>query len=41
MAIIKKMKKMNFKYVKIIIENPYNNRDIILKIAKRQKGVYV
>jgi hypothetical protein len=35
------MKKMNFKYVKIIIENPYNNRDIILKIAKRQKGVYV
>lgn len=33
-------KKMNFKYVKIIIENPYNSRDIILKIAKRQKGGY-
>lgn len=33
----------NFKheYVKVFIKDPYNNRDIILKITKRQKGVYV
>src|SRR5271170_1084537 len=30
-----------FKYTKIIIENPYNNRDTILKVTKRQKGVYI
>jgi hypothetical protein len=30
-----------FKYTKIIIKNPYNNRDIILKITKKQKGVYI
>lgn len=29
------------KYVKILVEDPYNNRDIILKITKKQKGVYV
>ena len=29
------------KYVKILVEDPYNNRDIILKVAKKQKGVYV
>ncbi|OAQ22031.1 hypothetical protein K457DRAFT_85414 [Linnemannia elongata AG-77] len=28
-------------YTKIEIENPYNNRDIILKISKKQKGVYI
>jgi hypothetical protein len=30
-----------FKYIKIIVENPYNNRDIILKVTKKQKGVYI
>ena len=33
----------NFKHkcVKVFIKNPYNNRDAILKITKRQKGVYL
>ena len=30
-----------FRYIKIIVENPYNNRDIILKVTKKQKGVYI
>ncbi len=29
------------KYVKIVVEDPYNNRDIILKVTKKQKGVYI
>ena len=29
------------KYVKVIVENPYNNRDTILKVTKKQKGVYI
>ena len=29
------------KYTKIYIENPFNNRDLILKVSKNQKGVYV
>lgn len=29
------------KYVKILVEDPYNNRDIILQVTKKQKGVYV
>ena len=28
-------------YTKIEIKDPYNNRDIILKISKKQKGVYI
>ena len=28
-------------YVKVLVEDPYNNRDIILKVTKKQKGVYV
>jgi len=28
-------------YTKILVEDPYNNRNIILKLTKRQKGVYV
>lgn len=28
-------------YVKILVEDPYNNRDIILKITKRQRGIYI
>lgn len=31
----------NFNYTKILIENPYNNRDIVIKITKGQKGVYI
>lgn len=26
---------------KVIVDNPYNNRDIILKITKKQIGVYL
>jgi GIY-YIG catalytic domain/NUMOD1 domain len=29
------------KYVKIVVEDPYNNRDMILRLTKKQKGVYV
>lgn len=29
------------KYTKIFIEDPFNKRDIILKVAKGQKGIYV
>lgn len=29
------------KYVKILVNDPFNNRDIILKVTKKQKGVYV
>jgi hypothetical protein len=28
-------------YTKVVVEDPYNNREIIAKIAKNQKGVYV
>lgn len=30
-----------YKYVKILVNNPFNNRDIILKVTKKQKGVYI
>lgn len=29
------------KYVKLLVEDPYNNRDIILQVTKKQKGIYV
>ena len=29
------------KYVKVLVDDPYDNRDIILKVTKKQKGVYV
>jgi cytochrome c oxidase subunit 1 len=29
------------KYVKVLVDDPYNNRDIILKVTKKQKGVYI
>lgn len=29
------------KYVKVLVNDPFNNRDIILKVTKREKGVYV
>ena len=28
-------------YVKVLVDDPFNNRDIILKVTKKQKGVYV
>jgi len=34
-------KDLKYKYVKILINNPFNNRDIILKVTKKQKGVYI
>ena len=37
----KNSKDPKHKYVKILIEDPYNNRDIIVKVTKKQKGVYV
>ena len=32
---------LNDKYVKIVIDDLYNNRDIILKVTKKQKSVYI
>lgn len=39
----KKTKEDNKKhtYVKVLVDDPFNNRDIILKVTKKQKGVYV
>lgn len=34
-------KNSKYKYTKILVYDPFNNRDIILKITKRQKGVYI
>ena len=34
-------KNNKFKYIKVIVENPYNNRGTILKVSKKQKGVYI
>jgi hypothetical protein len=28
-------------YVKVLVDDPYNNRDIVLNVAKKQKGVYI
>lgn len=33
--------KFKYNYTKIIIKDPYNNKDMIARIAKKQKGVYV
>ena len=30
-----------YKYTKILVEDFYNNRNIIAKLAKKQKGVYI
>ncbi len=32
-------KQPKYKYVKVIVNDPFNNRDIILKVAKKQRGV--
>lgn len=29
-----------YKYVKVLVHDPFNNRDIILKVTKKQKGVF-
>jgi hypothetical protein len=34
-------KNPKFKYVKVLVKDPYNNRDVILKLTKKQKGVYI
>ena len=31
----------DIKYTKVIVEDPFNNRNIILKLAKKQKGAYM
>jgi hypothetical protein len=30
-----------YNYVKVLVTDPFNNRDIILRVAKKQKGVYL
>src|SRR3984957_7286295 len=37
----KEKENYKFKYTNIIVENPYNSRDTILKVTKKQKGVYI
>ena len=37
----KNSKDLKTKYVKILVEDPINNRDLILKITTKQKGVYL
>ena len=34
-------KKPKHKYVKVLIKDPFNNRDTILKLTKKQKGIYL
>jgi hypothetical protein len=33
--------KKKYKYVKVIVNDPFNNRDILAKVAKKQRGVYL
>jgi hypothetical protein len=28
-------------YVKVLVDDPFNNRDIVLEVSKKQKGVYI
>jgi hypothetical protein len=37
----KNSKDPKYKYVKILVNDPFNNRDIILKVTKKQKGLYI
>lgn len=37
----KNVQDSKYKYVKLLVNDPFNNRDIILKVTKKQKGVYV
>jgi hypothetical protein len=34
-------KDSKYKYVKVEVDNPFTNRGIILKVCKKQKGIYV
>lgn len=34
-------KNSKYKYVKVLVDDPFNNRDIILRVSKNQKGVYL
>ena len=36
-----KEKKHKHNYVKVLVKDPFNNRDIIIRVAKKQKGVYL
>lgn len=38
---VKDNKNFKHKYIKVFVKDPYNNRDTILKLTKRQRGVYV
>lgn len=29
------------KYIKVLVDDPFNNRDVLLRVTKKQKGVYV
>lgn len=33
--------KGDIKYTKVLVEDPFNNRNIVLKLAKKQKGAYM
>lgn len=33
--------KSKHKYVKVLVDDPFNNRNIILELAKKQRGVYL
>lgn len=37
----KQEKNNKFKYIKVIVENPYKNRNTIRKVTKKQKGIYI
>ena len=34
-------KNQNFNYIKILVEDPFNNRNILKEVSKGQKGVYI
>lgn len=36
-----KKNRSKHKYTKIFVEDPYNNRHVILKMTKKQKGIYI
>ena len=37
----KQNKEFKDKYIKVIVKDPYYNKDILLKVTKKQKGVYI
>ena len=36
-----KDKRLQHNYVKVLVEDPFDNREIILRVTKKQKGVYL